>query len=108
MGRLYDRQQWRRVRRQQLREHPLCEDCANLGTVNPATDVDHRMALKDGGEPLDSANLRSLCHRCHSAKTAHLDGGFGNRRKDRAPIKGCTPDGLPLDPRHPWNTERAR
>ncbi|MGH8672807.1 MAG: HNH endonuclease [Burkholderiales bacterium] len=102
MGRLYDRRVWRRLREQQLRAHPLCEDCLALGITRPATDVDHRVPLKDGGDALDLANLASRCHACHSSKTAHMDGGFGHARKDRAPIKGCTVDGRPLDPRHWW------
>lgn len=34
-----------------------------------AVDVDHIKALADGGEPYDEANLRSLCHPCHSRIT---------------------------------------
>ena len=101
-GRLYDTAVWKRLRAQQLRAHPLCEDCLQFGIVRPAADVDHRKALKDGGEPLDPGNLASRCHPCHSMKTAHVDGGFGNARKDHAPVKGCTPDGRPLDPAHWW------
>lgn len=108
MGRLYDTATWRRLRKQQLRDHPLCEDCLGAGHAIPATDVDHRVALKDGGEPLDPANLASRCHSCHSIKTAHMDAGFGNARKGHVPTKGCTPDGRPLDPRHPWNARHEK
>lgn len=31
---------------------------------------DHIIELKDGGAPLDPANIRLLCGSCHSAKTA--------------------------------------
>lgn len=31
---------------------------------------DHVVELKDGGAPLDPANVRLLCGACHSAKTA--------------------------------------
>jgi 5-methylcytosine-specific restriction protein A len=103
VGRLYDCAVWRRLRAQQLRAFPLCEDCLTLGETRPATDVDHRTAMRDGGEPLDMANLASRCHAHHSAKTAHMDRGFGNKRKDHAPLKGCAPNGLPLDPAHWWN-----
>lgn len=108
MGRLYDTAAWKALRVQQLREYPLCEDCLAIGRAVPATDVDHRRALKDGGAPLDQGNLASRCHACHSAKTAHVDGGLGNARKARAPIKGCDVNGLPLDPQHAWNVERAK
>jgi len=103
MSRLYDTAAWKRLRKQQLRAHPLCEDCLQFGIVRPATDVDHVRALKDGGEPLDPENLASRCHPCHSLKTAHVDGGFGNQRKASAPIKGCDVNGMPLDPAHPWH-----
>ncbi|WP_308933114.1 HNH endonuclease signature motif containing protein [Reyranella soli] len=32
--------------------------------------VDHRVELKDGGEPLDRRNLWLLCGSCHTRKTA--------------------------------------
>ena len=105
MGRLYDTATWRQLRRQQLRAHPLCEECLSIGTARAAVDVDHRVALKDDGEPFDLANLRSLCHSCHSAKTAHVDAGFGNARKARAPISGADANGYPLDPRHWWHAK---
>jgi 5-methylcytosine-specific restriction protein A len=109
MGRLYDTAAWKRLRKRVLRERGgLCEDCLALGRIVLGTDLDHRVALKDGGEPLDPANIALRCHPCHSSKTAHQDAGFGNKRKARTPIKGCDVHGMPLDPAHAWNKERAR
>jgi 5-methylcytosine-specific restriction endonuclease McrA len=34
-----------------------------------ATVVDHKVEIKAGGEPLDWANLQSLCKPHHDAKT---------------------------------------
>ena len=34
-----------------------------------ATEVDHIVEIQDGGPEFDLANLRSLCHACHVAKT---------------------------------------
>ncbi|OGA59965.1 MAG: hypothetical protein A3G81_26010 [Betaproteobacteria bacterium RIFCSPLOWO2_12_FULL_65_14] len=100
MGRLYDRQRWQRVRALQLREFPLCALHLLLGRAVPAVDVDHIKPLKDGGEPFDRDNLRSLCHACHSSVTSAAKHGRQHE------IKGCRTDGMPLDPNHPWNRER--
>jgi 5-methylcytosine-specific restriction protein A len=90
---------WRNYRRAWLRAHPLCGDrvdgrstehseCAQAHRVSAATDVDH-IAPHRGDEQLfwDARNHQSLCHACHSAKTAREDGGFGNRGRGR-PISG--------------------
>jgi len=74
--------------------------CDAIGVTRPATDVDHIRPLADGGSFDDPANLRSLCHACHSAVTR----AWQQKRPAPLPkIKGADPQtGLPLDPRHPW------
>lgn len=64
---LYQSAVWRGLRRLVRREQPFC---AVPGCNNPTTDVDHIVALRDGGEPFDRANLQGLCKKCHSEKTA--------------------------------------
>lgn len=60
---------WRKFRLMQLRREPLCEDCLEAGRVTEATDVHHIVPKRDGGE--DSFdNVKSLCHSCHSKRTA--------------------------------------
>lgn len=62
---------WRRLRRLQLARQPLCADPfgAHDGAPVLATDVDHIQARRQGGrDRMD--NLQSLCHNCHSRKTA--------------------------------------
>lgn len=68
---LYATARWQRERRLFLDRHPLCVDCAELGAVEVATDVDH-IAPHRGDRRLffDRANWQALCHRCHSRKTA--------------------------------------
>ena len=66
---------WRKpggIREQHLRREPLCRFC--LPTVTQATDVDHI-----DGNPRNNAdsNLRSLCHACHSGRTARDQSGWG-------------------------------
>jgi 5-methylcytosine-specific restriction enzyme A len=100
--RVYDKATWKRTRAAQLSREPRCEECLKLGLLIPATEVDHKIPVAAGGAPFDSANLQSLCKRCHSVKTRGEQTGRSRRR-----IKGCDIHGMPLDPRHPWNLERA-
>lgn len=77
---------WRKVRRAYLDEHPTCEE---PGCRQPAADVDHVVPLRRGGTNEDE-NLRALCRRHHSRKTAREDGGFGNPKLERAnPCPDC-------------------
>ena len=54
---------WRKLRRMVLNRNPLCAECGAI-----ATEVDHIVPRKNGGENVDS-NLRALCKPCHSRKT---------------------------------------
>lgn len=69
----YDRK-WRRVRGAFLKAHPECGICGGK-----AEEVDHVVPLNEGGTHKWS-NLQALCKRCHSQKTAALDGGFGRTK----------------------------
>jgi 5-methylcytosine-specific restriction protein A len=72
---------WRAFRADWLREFPFCGDrpgaptvwsqCHALGYTHLATDVDHIVRISGPDDPrfYDRANLQSLCHACHSAKT---------------------------------------
>jgi len=78
---LYDRH-WRKLRAWQLAEHPLCVECEHAGRIVPATDVDHVIPHRGDSQKFgDPENLQSLCHSCHSRKTAREDNGFGNARR---------------------------
>lgn len=86
--RLYKTARWKKLRKAQLAEHPLCQ-CPACGEgrlrVTPATVVDHDRPHR-GDEALffDPSNLVSMGKTCHDRKTARRDGGFGNARKDAA------------------------
>jgi 5-methylcytosine-specific restriction enzyme A len=96
--RVYDTKRWQRLRRTKLREHPLCEACLQIGQIEPATAVDHRVRIATGGEPYPALEgLASLCARHHNAKTRAEQMGEENYM-----LKGCDIFGYPLDPRHPW------
>lgn len=88
---------WRRLRASVLAEEPLCRHCAARGLVVEATDVDH---INNDPTNNDRENLQPLCHECHSRKT---NADMGHRVN-----YGCDVDGMPLDPRHPWNLEKSR
>ena len=48
-----------------------CSECAKRGVRTRATDVDHIVDHRgDWAMFTDRANLQSLCHSCHSRKTA--------------------------------------
>lgn len=71
---------WRKLRARFIQAHPWCEDpfCVHGDQLVPATDVDHIVPLKEGGTN-DFENLQSLCHECHSRKTALFDGRWKRR-----------------------------
>lgn len=59
------------LRPEQLLREPFCRECAKFGLRIPATDVDHIVPHRgDWSLFVDSDNLQSLCHSCHSRKTA--------------------------------------
>jgi 5-methylcytosine-specific restriction enzyme A len=97
----YNSKTWKSLRKQKLAENPLCEYCP-AGRLTPATEVDHVVAIENGGSPTAWANLRATCHECHSRKTLYVE----RMGKDRVPVKGCDVNGRPLDPEHHWNKAR--
>ena len=70
---------WYKLRNRFIAQHPYCEECMKQGKIVMATDVDHITPHKgDRALLFDEKNLQSLCHACHSRKTAREDGGFGH------------------------------
>jgi 5-methylcytosine-specific restriction protein A len=68
---------WRKKCKAFLLEHPMCIGPFRIHREPvTATDVDHITPKKEGGTDEDY-NLQSLCHKCHSRKTALEDGRWG-------------------------------
>ena len=89
---------WQRNRRQKLQRNPLCEFCLEEGRIEPATEVDHKIPINQGGDPFPRLDdLTSLCAPHHNAKSRAEQLGGNYVRK------GCDIAGRPLDPHHPWN-----
>jgi 5-methylcytosine-specific restriction protein A len=75
---------WQEARAGFLAKHPLCECPDHQGRAGaPRADVvDHIQPHK--GDPAkfwDRNNWMPMNRGCHSAKTARMDGGFGNKRR---------------------------
>ena len=89
-----DSKAWRDLRAHVLSCEPLCRHCTAEGKTSAATDVDHR-----DNDPTnnDLVNLQPLCHQHHSLKTAAEMRGLDYM------LRGCTPEGLPVDSDHHWN-----
>lgn len=75
----YDRK-WRVIRAAFLKAHPQCA-CGE-----PATEVDHILALRKGGTNAWS-NLQPMCKPCHARKTVEVDGALGREEKSLGPLK---------------------
>jgi 5-methylcytosine-specific restriction enzyme A len=91
----YSFQQWRNRRAHQLQFEPLCVLCEAEGRSTPATVADHVEPHKGDYNQFVLGPLRSLCAPCHDG----LQPSF--RHKPYSSAIG--PDGLPIDPAHPFN-----
>jgi 5-methylcytosine-specific restriction protein A len=57
------------MRNRHLNAHPLCVICLKQGRLSRAVELDHIIALVNGGTNADS-NYQCLCKACHQDKTA--------------------------------------
>ena len=86
--------EWERTRERIMRrDQGLCQPCKQRGQITGATQVDHKVAKASDGTD-DDENLQAICDDCHSQKTTEDRTGV---------VHGCSEDGLPLDPKHPWS-----
>jgi 5-methylcytosine-specific restriction endonuclease McrA len=59
MSNFYDLAVWKKARKIQLAEQPLCELCAASGRTISASDVDHIVPISLGRPMFDPDNFRS-------------------------------------------------
>lgn len=76
-NKFYTSLKWRKLRKQYLYEHPICERCAAIGIAAVAKHVHHIIELtesnyKDPNISLNPDNLEALCFDCH--RKEHHDG----------------------------------
>ena len=84
---LRDTQRWRILRLKIIkRDNGECFDCKQHDRIAPRhsqLEVDHIVAIKDGGDFWDESNLRTLCKACHNDKSTL------ERRTKRPGVKFC-------------------
>jgi 5-methylcytosine-specific restriction enzyme A len=85
---------WKKRSRHQLRVEPLCDDCLKRGRVVPAKVAHHVEPHRGNWNSFRLGKLQSLCKTCHDRKWADDLHGYSPQVGD---------DGLPTDPRHPFN-----
>jgi 5-methylcytosine-specific restriction endonuclease McrA len=94
----YKTARWKRLRKLQLTQHPLCKFCLERGAVEPATVVDHVKPHKGNWTEFVTGELQSLCEPRHNSVKQQIE-----LRGYRCDV-GI--DGYPTDPNHPFNRAR--
>lgn len=100
----YSTARWRRIREAQLTAEPLCRSCKAAGRITAATVCDHIEPHRGDPTRFWAGPFQSLCDappwRCHSS------GKQSEEAKGYSDALGA--DGLPSDPRHPFNAGQAQ
>jgi 5-methylcytosine-specific restriction protein A len=73
----YNSRAWRRASKDNLIQEPLCYECMKHGRLTAAVMTDHIVPIKAGSDPWDAMNWQSLCHSCHSRKSAEEGSRWG-------------------------------
>jgi 5-methylcytosine-specific restriction protein A len=68
--RLYKTIRWQIIRRIQLAKESWCAECLRANIYTQATDVDHIKPHRGNQQEFFRGPFQSLCHACHSSKTA--------------------------------------
>jgi 5-methylcytosine-specific restriction endonuclease McrA len=87
---LYNNTRWRKKRRAQLNEYPLCEMCLELDRTTIATVADHVIPHRGNEHLFWNGKLQSLCADCHNGPKASFEA--------TGKMRGCDVNGQPLRP----------
>lgn len=68
---LYNTARWKRIRAAELTLHPWCAECLRANIYTPATELDHIIPHRGDPARFFAGPFQSLCHVCHSRKTAN-------------------------------------
>jgi 5-methylcytosine-specific restriction endonuclease McrA len=90
--RFYKTARWKRLRKYQPAQHPLCKFCLE---VTVAKVVDHVTPHEGDWNALVTGKLQSLCEPCHKSAKRQIE--LHGYRID------IGLDGYPTDPNHPIN-----
>lgn len=102
----YDTPEWKALRRLVLiRDGYRCTICGrDVGGKGEAR-VDHIISIRERPDlAFVMSNLRTLD--AEHDNQAHREKPKGGQRDARFVIRGCTSDGMPIDPDHPWHQGR--
>ena len=76
------------IRKRHFEQYPLCVECQKHGRIALATELDHIIALTNGGKDFDEdagTNRQGLCADCHEAKTKR---DLGHRETQQIGLDG--------------------
>lgn len=95
----YNTPEWRAIRANQLREHPLCQgECEEKGRIEAATVCDHVEPHRGNREKFFAGPFQSLCYHCHNSVKQRIENGS----------PACDENGNPIDSRHHWNKKMSQ
>ena len=87
---LLNSKEWKELRAQMLRQHPLCEECAKHNIVRSAVDCHHVRPISSAMTEqemrrlcFDPNNIACLCVPCHVAVHKEMGKGTKANRKER-------------------------
>jgi hypothetical protein len=92
---LYNSRWWKRRRREQLTNYPLCAMCLSQDRIVAATVVDHVVPHRANAELFFDGELQSLCVMHHNKTKQDIERRGFHTRVDI--------NGKPIDPNHPAN-----
>lgn len=92
----YQTPAWAAIKAHRKAKEPYCRKCAAVGLKTPVDIIDHVEPHRGRRELFFRfENTQSLCKQCHDST------------KQQSEVLGYSteigPDGLPIDPRHPFN-----